>query len=73
MRTQCRWGHIIDVVPTCLAVVGGEYPRTYAGEEIRPLEGMSLLPAFQGKARQEDQMARLYTGYIGDRINRTRG
>lgn len=37
--------HIIDIMPTCLAAAGARYPKTYAGESITPLEGLSLLPA----------------------------
>ncbi|MHC4445502.1 MAG: sulfatase-like hydrolase/transferase, partial [Planctomycetota bacterium] len=44
-------GHVIDVMATCLDVGGTEYPKTYQGREILPLEGKSLLPIFQGKAR----------------------
>ena len=45
-------GHLIDVMPTCLEVAGMEYPRTYNDHEIKPAEGLSLLPIFQGKERR---------------------
>jgi len=45
-------GHIIDVMSTCLEVAGVEYPKTYQGREILPLEGKSLLPVLQGRQRQ---------------------
>ena len=41
-------GHVMDVLPTCLEVAGAEYPKTYDGHEITPVEGRSLLPIFQG-------------------------
>ncbi|HZZ41847.1 MAG TPA: arylsulfatase [Tepidisphaeraceae bacterium] len=36
-------GHLIDLMPTCIAAAGATYPST-----APPLEGISLLPAFQG-------------------------
>jgi arylsulfatase len=45
-------GHIIDVMATCLEVASVEYPKTYQGREILPLEGKSLLPVLQGRQRQ---------------------
>jgi arylsulfatase A-like enzyme len=42
-------GHIIDVMPTLLAVSGATYPETRAGHAITPMQGVSLLPAFAGK------------------------
>ena len=45
-------GHIIDLMATCLDVAGVEYPKTYQGREITPLEGQSLVPIFRGGRRQ---------------------
>jgi len=42
-------GHIIDVMPTLRAVAGAEYPSDFAGRDVQPEEGISLLPAFDGK------------------------
>ncbi|PXX21328.1 arylsulfatase [Arenibacter sp. ARW7G5Y1] len=39
---------IIDIMPTVLNVTGTEYPSTYKGHSIQPLEGKSLLPVFEG-------------------------
>ena len=63
-----RVGHIIDVMPTCLAAAGAEYPRAFLSEEIKPLEGMSLLPVLQGKTRQEDRT--LFWEHMGHRAVR---
>jgi len=41
-------GHTIDLMATCLDVAGGEYPKTFNGQDIQPLEGQSLLPIFVG-------------------------
>jgi arylsulfatase len=42
-------GHIIDLMPTLLAVSGGQYPTERSGVKFQPMEGCSLLPAFENK------------------------
>ena len=42
-------GHIIDVLPTCLELARAGYPREFKGQEILPVEGRSLVPAFKGQ------------------------
>lgn len=42
-------GHIIDVMATCMDVVGAQYPKEHAGNAIKPAEGQSLLPALHGR------------------------
>jgi len=42
-------GHLIDIMATCLEVSGARYPESRGGQRILPLEGRSLVPAFQGK------------------------
>ena len=39
-------GHLIDIMPTLVELAGAAYPTDYAGEEIQPMEGVSLVPAF---------------------------
>ena len=48
LRTQVS--HVIDLMPTCLALTGAEYPKEYKGKPILPLEGRSLVAAFENKA-----------------------
>ncbi|MFG0289398.1 MAG: sulfatase-like hydrolase/transferase, partial [Rhodopirellula sp. JB044] len=43
--------HIIDIMPTLLELSGGEYPSTYRGNDILPVEGKSFLPILFGEAR----------------------
>ncbi|MEM8945380.1 MAG: arylsulfatase [Planctomycetota bacterium] len=40
---------LIDIVPTVLEVAGADYPETFQGNTILPLEGVSLAPAFKGQ------------------------
>lgn len=44
LRTQPS--HLIDIMATCLAITGAEYPKQYNGYEIQAMEGRSLVPAF---------------------------
>jgi arylsulfatase A-like enzyme len=44
--------HLIDIMATCLDAAGTTYPRTIEGRELVPMEGRSLLPVFQGRARE---------------------
>ncbi|MBL05272.1 MAG: arylsulfatase [Planctomycetes bacterium] len=46
-------GHLIDIMATCVAVSGAKYPAEYESNKIKPLEGVSLVPAFAGKALGE--------------------
>ncbi|MCK5065938.1 MAG: arylsulfatase, partial [Bacteroidales bacterium] len=39
----------IDIMATCVDVTRAAYPDVYNGEEITPLQGESLLPAFMGE------------------------
>lgn len=41
--------HLIDLMATALDVAGARYPDTYGGNQITPLEGVSMVPAFLGR------------------------
>ena len=42
--------HLIDLMATCVHLAGARYPQHYKGQTIRPMEGLSLVPAFAGKS-----------------------
>ena len=48
-------GHVMDLMPTALAAAGVDYPKTFAGREIQPVEGVSLLPALRGERVERAQ------------------
>jgi len=48
-KLETQPGHLIDFMATCLELSGAAYPSEYQGKPIKPMEGISLLPAFQGK------------------------
>jgi len=43
-------GHVMDFMTTFTEVAGATYPKTYKGHPIPPTPGVSLVPAFEGKA-----------------------
>ena len=42
-------GHLIDIMATCVDVAGAKYPTEYKANKITPMEGRSLVPAFDNK------------------------
>ena len=40
-------GHVMDIMATCVDLADAEYPTTYKGHDILPMEGKSLLPIFK--------------------------
>lgn len=50
-----RVSHLIDIFPTCLDFAGVKYPHTFKGEQLTPLEGISLEKEFLGKKSASHQ------------------
>ncbi len=48
--------HIMDLMPTILAAAKVPYPSHFKGYTLRPLEGRSLLPVFEGKPFRRDPL-----------------
>jgi len=44
-------GHVMDFMATILDVTGAKYPATFNGNQITPMQGLSLAPVFEGKVR----------------------
>jgi arylsulfatase len=42
-------GHLIDIMATSIEVSGATYPTQVDGRAIKPMEGVSLLPALRGE------------------------
>lgn len=51
-QTTSQVGHVIDFLPTFAEAAGAEYPDTYNGNEIKALDGKSLMPVFDGEERE---------------------
>ncbi|GAB3020205.1 hypothetical protein GCM10027051_26760 [Niabella terrae] len=44
-----EYGHITDIMATCVDVSGASYPAKFRGEAIVPMQGRSLQPHFSGE------------------------
>jgi arylsulfatase A-like enzyme len=47
--------HLIDIMPTVVQLAGAKYPEQFQGNAILPMEGVSLLPAFEGQPLSRTQ------------------
>ena len=59
--------HLIDLMATALDVAETEYPSEFAGNPIVPLEGVSMVPAFEDRPLVRDA---LYWEHEGNRAVR---
>jgi len=48
-------GHFIDLMPTILEVGRASYPEVFGGQDIIPMQGLSLVPAFRGEVEERDK------------------
>lgn len=60
-------GHLIDIMATCVELAGAKYPSEHDGHAIRPMEGLSLAPAFDGKPLDREA---IYWEHEGNRAIR---
>ena len=44
-----EYGHFIDIMPTLVELTGAKYPEEQNGKKVIPMQGISLVPAFEGK------------------------
>ncbi|NBR49769.1 arylsulfatase, partial [bacterium] len=54
VKPQTGWNresaHLVDIMPTVLAVSGAKFPGESKEAKIQPTDGVSLLPALQGES-----------------------
>lgn len=50
-KIETQPGHLIDLMATCVAVAGAKYPAEFKKQTIQPMEGVSLLPALEGRSQ----------------------
>lgn len=48
----CQTGHVIDFMATVKELSGANYPSEYKGNQITPMEGLSLVPIFKNEQRK---------------------
>jgi arylsulfatase A-like enzyme len=63
---RSQYHHIIDIAPTILEAAGAEVPETYHGVEQQPMDGVSMLYAFDD-ADAPNQKQRQYYEMFGNR------
>ena len=72
IKGKNRWfrtpSHLIDLMATCVDLGKASYPKTKNGEEIIPMEGISLRPAFEGTALKRGKP--IYFEHEGNRAVR---
>ena len=44
-KFETQPGHLVDIMATCVDAAKAQYPTTFKGHAIKPMEGVSLLPA----------------------------
>jgi arylsulfatase len=44
---------ILDIMPTFIEAAGASYPEEFNGNDVYPLEGISLFPSFRGESLNE--------------------
>lgn len=64
-----RWqpGQLVDIMATCVDVAGADYPESFNGHAITPMEGTSLVPAFENLELEREY---LYFEHEGNRAIR---
>ncbi len=60
-------GHLIDIMATCVDVSGADYPTTYQGNSIIPMEGKTLSAAFENQPVEREA---IYWEHEGNRAIR---
>ncbi len=66
---EFRWqpGQLPDIMATCVDVAGADYPEEFKGNQIIPMEGTSLMPAFRNQDLDREY---LYFEHEGNRAIR---
>lgn len=61
------YGHINDIMATCIELAHADYPKEYGGNTIVPLQGKSLVPHFSNKENSQGPIFWEHEGNIGMR------
>lgn len=54
-KFETQPGHLVDIMATCVDLAGATYPSERDGKAIKPMEGVSLRPAFTGQSLERKQ------------------
>ena len=61
-------GHLVDIMATCVEVAGATYPAESNGHAVTPMEGLSLVPAFDDKVLTRDALYWEHEGNAAVRV-----
>ena len=61
-------GHLIDIMATCVDVSGATYPKEFKGRAVLPMEGRSLVPAFDDKPIRREALFWEHEGNAAVRV-----
>ena len=64
-------GHVMDFMATFVELAGAKYPTVYNGNQIKPQQGISLVPAFSSKKVHGHKT--LFNEHFGTRYVRSEG
>lgn len=67
-KIRHQQGHVIDIMATIIDISGADFPLTYQGNDILPLDGISLIPAFSNRSLDREA---LYWEHRGNRAVRS--
>jgi arylsulfatase len=69
-KDELRWqpAHVIDIMPTVVDVSGAAYPKQFKSHDILPMEGRSLVPAFDNKPIQREALFWEHEGNAAVRV-----
>ncbi|MFP4489253.1 MAG: sulfatase-like hydrolase/transferase, partial [Bacteroidales bacterium] len=62
------YAHITDIMATCVAVSGAEYPELHNGNEISPMEGISIFETLEGKTDPQRVLTFEHSGHPAIRV-----
>lgn len=55
-RYVAEYGHLTDIMATCVEVAKADYPSTSKGKTIVPMQGKSLMPHFVGNSNRRGKV-----------------
>jgi arylsulfatase A-like enzyme len=67
-QLRAQPGHLVDLMATCVDVSGAKYPTEFKGKTIQPMEGRSLVPAFDNKPIERDALYWEHEGNAAIRV-----
>lgn len=69
-RIEHQPGQVIDIMATCVELAGADYPSRRGDKDVRPMEGVSLVPAFTGGRIQREALCWEHEGNRAVRVGK---